>query len=965
MCRDGTLLFFVLLFLWVLVMTSVQEANKKVEACFFISQRGGIMLKMVLSAVAIIATMATAQGNDGDTRTITAGGTNIEVVLVKAGSFTMGGSEFRDTATQQVTITEDFWISKYPITQAQYQAVMRNNPSHFSGRPNNPVENVTWHNAVAFATAVGGRLPMEAEWEFAARGGNQSQGFIYSGSDDVNEVAWHSGNSVGGTQFVGQKLPNELGIYDMSGNVWEWVNDWWGNYSNTPQTNPTGPSSGSNRVHRGGSWYGGAERCGVASRGSFRPDGRSSNLGFRVAFNSMTITFNSNGGTAISAINTPWNTTISAPTAPTRNGYTFAGWFRNADGTNEWNFANDIVTTNLTLHARWTPTIYTITYALNGGTNHSSNPANYTIESSTFTLQSPTRNGYDFLGWWTSETSGERVTEISTGSTGDRTLWARWTPTIYTITYLNANENHPLNPATYTIESETITLNAPTATSASTFLGWFDNANLTGTPITEIPAGSTGNKMLYASWRTDYRIMFPAYDTIYDGNEKRYETLELWTWNNLLNNYFFTVILTENIDFEATYANNTNAGTASITVIGKGNFSFIEEETRHFSIRKREIEVIWGNTEFQWNNEYQIPTPSVRSEDEKFTLKLTGQQKDRNRNEEQNFRIYTARVELEDERHIGNIDLKNPTMEFTIGHRIVNVEWGALRTFEYDRRIQHPEWSVDCDLINKDFLYVTNRVAVAGNHRSHIQIIQDNDYPEWHNFRLAGTGVDYEITRRPLTARLRNTGDSIPTSQGLTKEQLDSILTIEIDFDNFAVDSTGADDKSALTGRVRFNIQNDNSQNSLRSQETLASGEHVVTISGESQNYTILERKIVVIIGHRFLILEDYPRATAISNAKKSDSRYGIKFAKNPVSEKAEIGVILPNNERATETKIAIYDMTGNVVWASTGSATGVVWDLHNSAGRFVANGTYLVIAEAKGISGKIYAYSARLGVKR
>ncbi|MCL2845823.1 MAG: formylglycine-generating enzyme family protein [Chitinivibrionia bacterium] len=231
---------------------------------------------------------------DGATKTITAGGTSIEVAFVSAGTFTMGDREIANIwpnvngwgeVERQVMLTQGFWISKYPITQAQYQAVIGTNPSFFSGNPNNPVESVNWFNAVAFAEAVGGRLPTEAEWEFAARGGNRSQGFIYSGSNNLSEVGWFWENiPTEGTQPVGLLKPNELGIYDMSGNVWEWTSDWWSNFGTASVVDPTGPITGSNRVLRGGSWFIFAELCRVASRYSYFPDYRWNYFGFRVVF---------------------------------------------------------------------------------------------------------------------------------------------------------------------------------------------------------------------------------------------------------------------------------------------------------------------------------------------------------------------------------------------------------------------------------------------------------------------------------------------------------------------------------------------------------------------------------------------------------------------------------------------------------------------------------------------------------
>ena len=185
-----------------------------------------------------------------------------EMVFVKGGSFNREG--------QKVSLS-DFYIGKYPVTQKQWQAIMGNNPSGFKGE-NLPVENVSWEDCQLFIKKMYGktgivyRLPTEAEWEFAARGGNDSKGFEYSGSHNIDEVAWYRENSGGKIHSVGTKKANEMGIYDMCGNVWEWCNDWYGHYNNTAVTNPKGAKTGSGRVHRGGSCFNSAQYCG----GSFR-----------------------------------------------------------------------------------------------------------------------------------------------------------------------------------------------------------------------------------------------------------------------------------------------------------------------------------------------------------------------------------------------------------------------------------------------------------------------------------------------------------------------------------------------------------------------------------------------------------------------------------------------------------------------------------------------------------------------
>ncbi len=211
-------------------------------------------------------------------KVITSNTTGMELIFVEGGTFNREGSN--------VTVS-DFYIGKTEVTQAQWKAVMGNNPSNFKG-DNNPVEQVSWNDAVEFCKklsqkeGVTYRLPTEAEWEYAARGGNQSRGYEYSGSNSIDGVAWYGSNSGSKTQPVATKQPNELGLYDMSGNVWEWCSDWYGDYPSGSQNDPKGPSSGSNRVLRGGSWSPHAKFCRVAFRFIYSPEFSYSNYGFRV-----------------------------------------------------------------------------------------------------------------------------------------------------------------------------------------------------------------------------------------------------------------------------------------------------------------------------------------------------------------------------------------------------------------------------------------------------------------------------------------------------------------------------------------------------------------------------------------------------------------------------------------------------------------------------------------------------------
>jgi formylglycine-generating enzyme required for sulfatase activity len=219
------------------------------------------------------------------------------MVYVQGSTFTMGctseqGSDCWDDEkpVHQVTL-DGFYIGKYEVTQAEWEKVMGTNPSYFKGK-NLPVEQVSWNDIQEFLRRLnaqtGGnyRLPTEAEWEYAAKGGNQSQEYKYSGSNNVGEVAWYTSNSSGSTHPVGQKRSNELGIYDMNGNVWEWCSDWYGGYSSNSQVNPKGPSSGSYRVIRGGSWNSGEWGVRVSSRLTDSVGYRSNKLGCRLACSS-------------------------------------------------------------------------------------------------------------------------------------------------------------------------------------------------------------------------------------------------------------------------------------------------------------------------------------------------------------------------------------------------------------------------------------------------------------------------------------------------------------------------------------------------------------------------------------------------------------------------------------------------------------------------------------------------------
>ena len=217
-----------------------------------------------------------------------------ELVLVEGGTFMMGSDEYdSEKPIHQVTVPS-FAIGKYPVTQELWTVVMGENPSYFVGNQG-PVENVSWKDTQIFFQKINldvrlspgliFRLPTEAEWEYAARGGKQSGGFRYAGSDKLDEVGWYDGNNHSETKQVGLKLSNELGIHDLSGNVWEWCTDQWhGNYQGAPTDGSAWIDKGENtsRVLRGGSWGSDSRYCRLSNHGFNPPAYRTDGVGFRM-----------------------------------------------------------------------------------------------------------------------------------------------------------------------------------------------------------------------------------------------------------------------------------------------------------------------------------------------------------------------------------------------------------------------------------------------------------------------------------------------------------------------------------------------------------------------------------------------------------------------------------------------------------------------------------------------------------
>ena len=218
----------------------------------------------------------------------------LEMIFIQGGRFLMGSEDadaFKREAPEHWVNVPDFWCSKYPVTQAQWKVIVGTDPSYFTGT-DRPVESISWHDTQQFIqklnaqTGKSYRLLTEAEWEYAARGGKNSSGYKYAGSNDLEEVGWYRENSHKETKAVGLKRPNELGLYDMSGNVYEWVADQWhSDYKEAPDDGSAwiDKEEGAFRVIRGGYWDDDARYCRVSDRINRQPVYRYYDVGFRLA----------------------------------------------------------------------------------------------------------------------------------------------------------------------------------------------------------------------------------------------------------------------------------------------------------------------------------------------------------------------------------------------------------------------------------------------------------------------------------------------------------------------------------------------------------------------------------------------------------------------------------------------------------------------------------------------------------
>jgi formylglycine-generating enzyme required for sulfatase activity len=255
---------------------------------FSTSKTKNILFLAVIMAISFLLTGYRNSGIVADSSANPHHPAEPEMIFVEGGTFWMGCTEEQENTCRSVEKPKhsvtlgSFHISKYPVTEKQWKLMMDGGSSRGD---NYPVTSVRWEDAQTFirrlneATGKRYRLPTEAEWEYAARGGAKSRGYLYSGSNDLNSVGWFGDDN---SHPVGKKQPNELGIYDMSGNVWEWCSDWFGAYTASAKSDPVGASTGSDRVIRGGGWDSTAARCRVSFRSWIAHGGRGNDLGFRV-----------------------------------------------------------------------------------------------------------------------------------------------------------------------------------------------------------------------------------------------------------------------------------------------------------------------------------------------------------------------------------------------------------------------------------------------------------------------------------------------------------------------------------------------------------------------------------------------------------------------------------------------------------------------------------------------------------
>ena len=406
--------------------------------------------------------------------------------------------------------------------------------------------NSNWNSvSVNIMTANGYRLPTEAEWEYAARGGQVTYGtdeFAYyfagaattnyssSSNSDLDSVGWYlynicnngvtgseasSGSSGYGAHEVKTKVPNALGLYDMSGNVWEWCWDWYPTVSlpSGSVTNPGGYTSGTYRLFHGGSWGGSANYCSVSYQGYNNPYYRNQCIGFRLVRSALyTITYSTAHGTTPQSFDIRGGKTLTTEDLPelNENGCVFGGWYLDSAYTQKVE-AGYAISDSITLYAKWTE-LYDLTYSTLYGTQPSAQNVEEGQILTAADLPQLSATGYNFLGWYDGEDKIEEGYKIA----GDLVLTAKWELEKYKINYnTNGGKKNPNNASTYTIDDEVVLLPASYSGDQYTFAGWFLNPDFT-TKITKIERGTTGEITLYARWGepASVTVALPEYNDI-------------------------------------------------------------------------------------------------------------------------------------------------------------------------------------------------------------------------------------------------------------------------------------------------------------------------------------------------------------------------------------------------------------------------------------------------------------------
>ena len=494
----------------------------------------------------------------------------MQTVDVQGGSIQMGSTDsdaYEDESPVHRVTVSSFQMGQYEVTNLQYlefvneigllsalemngnrlisddliRAVMNNTwITLITAQPwlygeDSPANYVTWYGAVEYCnwlsekdgltkayivskdtvdwdrTANGWRLPTEAEWEFAARGGIASKGYKYSGSDTADDVGWYDDNSENKIHSVGLKQANELGLFDMSGNVLEWCWDWYGSdyYSYSASDNPTGPDSGTWRVQRSGSKYYAMNHIRSSSRDYYSPDNAISSTGFRLARWETppvryAVSFNVDGGSAVASQNVTEESYAAEPTAPTKSSYVFMGWYTDSSFARVWDFDTDEVKENMTLYAKWA-VLRTVSFHSNGG---SAVPIQRVGDGAHVAEPvSPRRDGHTFMGWYI-DSGLTSIWDFDTYEVNeDKTLYARWEVIIRTVSF-NTNGGSAVQEQEVAEGGHAVEPTPPMR-SGHAFMDWHSDNGLSD--AWDFASGVVnGDMTLYARWVIAHTVTFDS-----------------------------------------------------------------------------------------------------------------------------------------------------------------------------------------------------------------------------------------------------------------------------------------------------------------------------------------------------------------------------------------------------------------------------------------------------------------------